>query len=74
MATTKFSKATPIFVSVPPKMSLEQTYHVTKEVLGLVGCPACYSGFHFNFIDESEIIHARVDVKGINVNVGINRG
>jgi len=54
-------------------MSLEQTYHVTKEVLGLVGCPACYSGFHFNFIDESEIIQARVDVKGINVNVGINR-
>ena len=74
MATRKFSKATPIFVSVPPKMSIEQTFQVTKEVLGLVGCPACYSGFHFNFIDESEIIQARVDVKGVNVNVGINRG
>jgi len=67
MATRKFSKATPIYVSVPPKMTLDQTHAVTKEILGIVGCPGCYSGFHFQFIDETEMIHARVDAKGINV-------
>jgi hypothetical protein len=68
MATErKFSKATPIYVSVPPKMSLEQTHEVTKKILGLVGCPGCYSGFHFQFIDETEMITARIDAKGINV-------
>jgi hypothetical protein len=67
MATRKFSKATPIYVSVPPKMSIEQTHEVTKKILGLVGCPGCYSGFHFNFIDETEMITANIDAKGINV-------
>ncbi|MDB5090311.1 MAG: hypothetical protein JWR09_4305 [Mucilaginibacter sp.] len=67
MATRKFSKATPIYVSVPPKMSIEQTHEVTKKILGLVGCPGCYSGFHFNFIDETEMITAHIDAKGINV-------
>jgi len=67
MATRKYSKATPIFVSVPPKMSIDQTHEVTKEILTLVGCPGCYSGFHFNFIDETEIIAARINAKGISV-------
>ncbi|MBB3057149.1 hypothetical protein [Mucilaginibacter gotjawali] len=55
----KFSKENAVLVSVPSKLSLEQTQHITKEILGIVGCPSCYSGFKFQFIDEGEIITAR---------------
>ncbi|MDR3695523.1 hypothetical protein [Mucilaginibacter sp.] len=58
-AGRKFSKENTVFVAVPSKLSLDQTQHITKEILGIVGCPTCYSGFKFQFIDEGEMITAR---------------
>jgi hypothetical protein len=52
----KFSTESTVFVSVPSKLSLEQTQHVTAEILRIAGCPTCYSGFKFQFIDEAELI------------------
>ena len=57
-----FSKESPIYVATSSKLNLEQTLHVTREVLGLVGCPTCFSGFKFQFIDEGEMISARIGV------------
>jgi len=63
MATaTKFSKENAIYVSVPSKLTLKQTQAVTEEILRLAGCPTCYSGFKFHFIDEAELISAKVSV------------
>jgi hypothetical protein len=61
MATSKkFSKENTIYVSVPPKLTLEQTHQVTAEILRIAGCPGCYSGFKILFGDESEFIAASV--------------
>ena len=68
MSPERFSKASTIFVSVPSKLNLEQTHDLTKKLLGLVGCPTCFSGFRFNFIEEEELISARVSERG-EVNV-----
>jgi hypothetical protein len=70
MATEKkFAKGSTVFVSVPPKLTFEQTQHVTKQILGIVGCPTCYSGFKFQFIDEGELISAQFGADR-EINVG----
>jgi hypothetical protein len=73
MATKrKFSTESTVYVSVPSKLSYEQTQLITKEILGIVGCPNCFSGFHFNFIDEVELIAARVGANNeINVSAAV---
>ncbi len=68
MSKGKFTTESTVYVSVPSKLTLEQTQHINAEILRIAGCPACYSGFKFQFIDESEIIAARVGAnKEINV-------
>jgi len=67
----KFSKESTVYVSVPSKLTIDQTQHITKEILGIVGCPGCYSGFHFNFIDEVELITARMEGNEIRVSAVI---
>jgi hypothetical protein len=64
MATEKFSRERTIYVSVPQKMTLEQTNELTKKLLGVVGHPGCYSGFHFNFIEEVEVIRTSINARG----------
>jgi hypothetical protein len=60
MATKKsFSKESTIYVSVPSKLNLEQTHAITGEILRIAGCPTCYSGFKFQFLDEAELISAQ---------------
>ncbi|HWZ02520.1 MAG TPA: hypothetical protein VNX40_02855 [Mucilaginibacter sp.] len=56
----KFSKETPIHVSVPSNLTLEQTNAITAAILREVGCPRCYSGFRFTFGEEVQMITARV--------------
>jgi hypothetical protein len=68
MSTKKFAAGATVVVSVPSKLTLEQTQHINAEILRIAGCPTCYSGFKFQFIDESEMISARVGAnKEINV-------
>ena len=55
----KFSKETPIHVSVPANLTLEQTNAVTAAIMREVGCPRCYSGFRINFGEEVEMVAAR---------------
>ncbi len=63
-----FSKERVITVATSSKLTLDQTLQITKDVLGHVGCPHCFSGFKFNFTDEGEMINARLNVDGqINV-------
>ncbi len=60
MATKKtFSKGSTIYVSVPANLNLEQTHAITGEILRVAGCPTCYSGFKFQFLDEAELISAQ---------------
>ena len=62
MATAKkFSKENPVYVSVPAGLTVEQTHLVTNEILRIVGCPTCYSGFKLHFLDESDLISAKTD-------------
>ncbi|MDF2430669.1 MAG: hypothetical protein JWP44_300 [Mucilaginibacter sp.] len=69
MATTKKKlKESTVYVSVPAKMSVEQTHSITNEILRILGCPACYSGFKIHFIDESDMINAHIGQRG-EVNV-----
>lgn len=64
VTTRKFSKESTVYVSVPAKMSIEQTHSVTGEILRILGCPTCYSGFKIHFIDESDMINASIGQRG----------
>jgi len=68
MSTTKFTRGSTIYVSVPSNLSLEQTQTVTKDILRIAGHPTCFSGFKFQFVDESDLVSAHIGVdKQLNV-------
>ena len=61
---TKFKKGTPIAVSAPAEMTMEQTLDLTKKLLHLAGCTGCRSGFQFFFTEESQAIGAAINERG----------
>ena len=63
-AKKQFAQGATINVSVPSKMTLEQTNQVTAAILHHTGCPTCYSGYKFNFIEEEELVIAQVNERG----------
>ncbi len=68
MSKGKFTTESTVYVSASSKLTLEQTRHINAEILRIAGCPTCYSGFKFQFINESEMIAARVGAnKEINI-------
>ena len=69
MSKEKFTTESTVYVSAPSKLTLEQTQHINAEILRIAGCPSCYSGFKFKFIDESEMIAARVAANQ-EINIG----
>ena len=55
-----FQRETTIYVSTRSKLNVEQTQTITNELLRIIGHPNNYAGFKFEFIDESNLIQARM--------------
>jgi hypothetical protein len=51
-----------IYISTASKLTFEQTQNVTNELLRMIGYPIGYSGFKFQFIEESDLIEANASV------------
>jgi len=65
-----FSRETTIYVSTSSKLNAQQTKSVSNELLHLMGCPNCNSGFNFEFIDAGDLIQANASVdKELKVSV-----
>jgi hypothetical protein len=53
-----------VIVRVPAKLSLDQAHKVVANVLGKLGCPACFSGFDIRFAHIRDLV---VDAKSLEI-------
>lgn len=73
LAATHYLSPSTVTISVPASVAgdLKKINHVTKDILGRLGCLGCHSGFDLRFVIERDYrVNPNLEIQEFNARAG----